>query len=97
MTSVRAPSALGEAEEIHAVAVRHEEVGEDDGVRLGRVGQGVARRLEPRRQHHVEPLAPEEDRQHLAQPRLVVDDEHLPALLTLGHTPQGTSLDPVQG
>ncbi len=76
MTSVRAVRCFTSDEEIDAVAVRHQQVRQHDRVRLGRVRDGVAAGREAGRERHVEPLAPEEDREHVAQPRLVVDDEH---------------------
>ena len=75
MTSVRAVRCFTSVEQVHPVAVGHEQVGQDDRVRLRRVDDRVARRREPGREGDVEPLAPEQDREHVAQARLVVDDE----------------------
>ncbi len=70
----RAP--LHEREQIHPVAVGHQQIGEHQGVRLRRIGDGFPCCREPRCEDDVEPLALEEDGEHVAQPRLVVDDEN---------------------
>ena len=66
---------LDERQEIHPAAVRHHQVREHDAVGLGRVHHRVAGGLEARCEGDVEAFAPEEDGQHVAKARLVVDDE----------------------
>ena len=66
---------LGDRDDIEPGAVRHHQVGEDDAVGLRRVLERVARRREAGRGRDGVALPPEEDRQHLAESGLVVDDE----------------------